>query len=440
MRVYLAILILQFLSNNLFAQSNILIDSLPKFKAEADEIQKRTSIFKNSLSRISNNKSINSSYNPNLLYFTSAINNDQDYKTKIVAFDRNYSIYRGINVLTNLNGKLEVINFDLYGDSTKSIQFLTLLTTLSTQKLFFALIVEPPFQLLSEVDKQNVRNLGFNELANLNNGETYISYYQRGFIKENISSNSLELIFSNELSNIVEPQNNIDKNSIDKSRFIAHAGGAIDGFIYTNSIDALDLSYSKGFRQFELDIVQTSDSVFVASHDWGHWAFQTGFQGILPPTKAEYNSHLIYGKYRPIDMDAINTWFAAHPDAILISDKVNEPIRFSNQFVDKNRLMMELFTLDAVEEGLSCGILSAMPSESVIDEIGGNIELLDSLGVKHIALSRNRIIGNEDWFENVKSKNIKIYAYNVFDAYIEVANNMRYVYGIYADVWDKLKK
>ena len=49
-------------------------------------------------------------------------------------------------------------------------------------------------------------------------------------------------------------------------------------------------------------------------------------------------------------------------------------------------------------------------------------------------------MGNEDWFESVKAKNIKIYAYNVFDTNIEVNNNMRYVYGIYADVWNKLKK
>ena len=439
MRSYISILLFLLLTIKLLAQKKIVLDSLPKFQLEEKEIQKEIEKYKNTQSRLYNNTRVGS-YDSAYFYFTSAINNDPIYKTQIVVFERQYTVKRGINILTNINGKLDVINYDLYGDSTKAEQFLSLLTTLCNQKLFFALIVEPPFQVLLDTDRLRVKNLGFKELSNLNNGETYVSYNQRGFINEFISGISLDLVFSNELSNIVEPQKYIDENSKDKSRFNAHAGGEIDGFIYTNSIDALDLSYSKGFRQFELDIVQTSDSVYVASHDWGHWAFQTGFLGSLPPSLAEYNSYLIYGKYRPVDMHAINSWFATHPDAILVSDKVNEPTRFANQFVDKSRLMMELFTLDAVKEGLKCGILSAMSSESVINEIDGNINLLDSLGVKHIAVSRNRILGNEDWFDDVKAKGIKSFVYNVGDSTTEVTNSMRYIFGIYADIWNNLKK
>lgn len=50
----------------------------------------------------------------------------------------------------------------------------------------------------------------------------------------------------------------------------------------------------------------------------------------------------------PLDMTAINDWFKAHPDAILVTDKVNEPRKFAGQFIDKKRLMMELFDVNSV--------------------------------------------------------------------------------------------
>ena len=49
-------------------------------------------------------------------------------------------------------------------------------------------------------------------------------------------------------------------------RFIAHAGGRIEGMNYTNSLEALNNSYKNGFRLFELDIIETSDGEFVAAH------------------------------------------------------------------------------------------------------------------------------------------------------------------------------
>jgi glycerophosphoryl diester phosphodiesterase len=251
---------------------------------------------------------------------------------------------------------------------------------------------------------------------------------------------SFSINLLDEYGRIIQPQKMIEKTSKEVPRFIAHAGGEIEGYIYTNSLEAMNLSYSNGSRLFELDICETSDSVFVATHDWDTWQLQTNFQGILPPTLAEYNSYKIFGKFSPIDMNAINSWFQSHPDAILVSDKVNEPKRFSDVFIDKSRLMMELFSLDAVKEGLTCGILSAMPSENVIYEINADIDLLANLGVKNIAVSRWLIEQSIEWFKALKLKNIEPYIYHVFDASLEVSNNMRHIYGLYADKWELLNK
>jgi len=49
---------------------------------------------------------------------------------------------------------------------------------------------------------------------------------------------------------------------------IAHAGGRFQNMDYTNSLDALNFNYGKGFRFFELDFLFTRDENLVLFHDW----------------------------------------------------------------------------------------------------------------------------------------------------------------------------
>ena len=40
-----------------------------------------------------------------------------------------------------------------------------------------------------------------------------------------------------------------------KDTFIAHAGGSIDNYVYTNSLESLQKNYNLGARYFELDLL-----------------------------------------------------------------------------------------------------------------------------------------------------------------------------------------
>jgi len=226
------------------------------------------------------------------------------------------------------------------------------------------------------------------------------------------------------------------------NRFIAHAGGKIEGYTYTNSLEALNLSYKIGFRLFELDIIKTADSVYVAAHEWEHWQEMTGYKGEIPPNRATFKQQQILEKYTPLDIDDINDWFKDHPDAILVTDKINSPSDFSKLFIDKNRLMMELFTLDAVKEAVDANIKSAMPSWSVVSEIKGNkVQTLVDLGVTDIAASRRVIKYNIPLIKSFTKAGIKIYVFHVNhdkgkdEAYV-VRFDMDYIYGLYADEFD----
>jgi lipoteichoic acid synthase len=224
------------------------------------------------------------------------------------------------------------------------------------------------------------------------------------------------------------------ENRYQKNRYIAHAGGAIDGQRYTNSLEALNNSYKIGFKFFELDIIETSDNIYVAEHDWGRWKKNNGYEGSMPPTREIFKSQKINGKYTPIDIYDINEWFREYSDAVLVTDKINRPLDFSNKFVDKTRLMMELFTLEAVKEGVRANIRSSMPNWRVLSEIGGvNIEVLKNLGVKNIVLNRSIIRKAITRLSNLKEHNIKVFAYGVRDSEKFLCNELKYVYGLYAD-------
>ncbi|NQY05457.1 MAG: sulfatase-like hydrolase/transferase [Flavobacteriaceae bacterium] len=274
----------------------------------------------------------------------------------------------------------------------------------------------------------------------------YISGDKNQFIKKNILK--LSEINTNGLLRLGEKPIKLPESSDyysdykkDVNRYIAHAGGQIQGENYTNSKEALDDSYNKGFRLFELDIIQTSDGAFVAAHDWKLWVKITGYTGELPPSREEFLKYQLHETFTSMDMEAINQWFQAHPDAVLVTDKVNDPKAFSEVFIDKNRLIMELFDEEAVEAGLAAEI-QAMPSQKVIQNYSEEaIKALKGKGVDYVAISRTFIAENKELLKQLKENGIKVYAYHVnFEEGKDEEYMTRYemdpIYGIYADDWD----
>jgi lipoteichoic acid synthase len=236
--------------------------------------------------------------------------------------------------------------------------------------------------------------------------------------------------------------NSFFDNTASTNRLIAHAGGEINGLRYTNSLEAMNYSYSNGFRLFELDILKTSDNHYVAVHDWESWSKKTNYKGPLIPDKETFKQYRIHGVYTPMDMDLINDWFKKHPDAILVTDKINEPSAFASKFIDKNRLMMELFTWDAVNEAIEIKIKSAIPTSSLLESIEGDkVSFLKRLGIKDIAIDRPSMKHQKHVIAMITHSGINTYAFNIHqegdvdEKYI-MCNEFEYFYGVYADQWD----
>ncbi len=85
------------------------------------------------------------------------------------------------------------------------------------------------------------------------------------FLIQEQTINRLELFFvqlqSSNAKGVKQPD-----TSISFSPYIAHAGGAINGLEYTNSLEAVQKSYNDGFRLIEVDLFLTSDNQLVLLH------------------------------------------------------------------------------------------------------------------------------------------------------------------------------
>jgi hypothetical protein len=350
-------------------------------------------------------------------------------------------ISRGVNLLTRKNGSYRVQTFDTHSDAERARILVEQLKTLKEQKQFHVLVVDVTVGKTLRPYQEQLQSLGFFKLPHLSIKEAYIAYADRGFVTENQAPRSLSISFPYHPRKKVRTDKQVEADARDPNRFIAHAGGKIQGEIYTNSLEALDQSYEQGFRLFELDIIKTKDGHFVAAHDWASWRRKTGYKLKVPTSLSDFKRYKIKGKFTPMDMEAINDWFSRHEDAILVTDKINQPKEFAEQFVDKNRLMMELFSLDAVEEGLEIGLKGTIPSMNVFTAIKGDkVAFLKDLGVEYLAVSIDLIYQNLPLFEALKANGIKTYIFHVNstpwkDEKHVVRQEMDYIYGLYADVW-----
>ena len=127
----------------------------------------------------------------------------------------------------------------------------------------------------------------------------------------------------------------------------AHAGGEIDGYVYTNSREALEKASAEGYRYIELDLQYTADSVLVAAHSWKDFNVATGFahKGDTAPTFADFKGRRLQGCYTPLSAAEINAFFEGDTTLVLVTDKISNPAVLAANFPSlKSRMVVEAFS------------------------------------------------------------------------------------------------
>lgn len=130
--------------------------------------------------------------------------------------------------------------------------------------------------------------------------------------------NTLHLTNSDEIANLLFSLKKPAPTIQVQLETVAHAGGQINGQIYTNSLAALNHNYEMGFRLFEIDFNWTKEG----NLNW----YDRHFKNAYGYTRKEAFSNSEFEAFRKsspiasIGMDELIEWVKTHPDARIITD------------------------------------------------------------------------------------------------------------------------
>ena len=157
-------------------------------------------------------------------------------------------------------------------------------------------------------------------------------------------------------------------------------------------------------------------------------------------------------KSNSLGVDQILDWFIRHPDAVLVTDKIDDALVIKKIFNKiKDNLIIELFTEKSINQALSNDFTKILISQKILWKNKYSIKYLNLLLSKKnvpygFAVSKHTIYENPSFFKTAKSLGFKIYVYNVneeFNNYIldsggteseVICNFHNYINGIYADI------
>lgn len=135
-------------------------------------------------------------------------------------------------------------------------------------------------------------------------------------------------------------------------RTIAHALGGLDGKNYLNSKESFIESYEKGCRLFEVDLVRTSDQVWVCRHSWNQSLGQWEEEGKKILTADEFLNAPIYGKYTPMSFRDLLILLKDYPDAFVLLDSKQYSIRNYSKTIEDYAEYLEIAAEADAKESL----------------------------------------------------------------------------------------
>lgn len=111
----------------------------------------------------------------------------------------------------------------------------------------------------------------------------------------------------------------ISLRPVDNSLFIAHGLGGIHGKAATNTLEAFEENYKRGFRYFEADFSLTQDGEIVAFHDQEERKIGLT-KKINQVSLKEFKSKKYLKTYTLLDVEDIFYLMEKYPDAYLVTD------------------------------------------------------------------------------------------------------------------------
>ncbi len=221
---------------------------------------------------------------------------------------------------------------------------------------------------------------------------------------------------------------------------IAHAGGGINGQNYSNSLEALDLNYAKGFRTFEIDFSWTADDELVCLHDWKkRFKKVFGIKTKQPLTLKSFQQLLDKTTgLHPCTLDTFSAWLMNHKDVKIITDVKHSNLKAIKKIIAQHpNLQPQLIPQFYQPEEYS--ILKHMGFDKLIwilYQYQGSLKSVDSHveSMDLLAISMRASQAKKKSIQKVQKKGVNIFVYtiNKEDKMNDLVNKYS-VRGIYTD-------
>ncbi len=202
---------------------------------------------------------------------------------------------------------------------------------------------------------------------------------------------------------------------------IAHASGGIDNLSYTNSIEALEHNYQRGFELFELDFLWTSDGHLICLHDWDQTpTWLLGYAEKNPLTLEQFNAFANDElNLTPCDMNRLNTWLEKRPNAFIVTDFKQDKFKgyetIYEQIIDAEYRVIPQFTqpedyatVKAI--GFRSLIWTLFSYEGSLDDL---IDEVQSMDLFAITMPPNK--AKSGWALAIKKLEIPTYVHTIND-------------------------
>ena len=148
------------------------------------------------------------------------------------------------------------------------------------------------------------------------------------------------LVFAALLSGCTHREPTVPADETMRQVYIAHAGGNINSYCYSNSLEAVRNTLAHGLDCMELDLCMTSDGQLVAWHDWD-------FEWDHVPEHDQFMARKIYDAFTPIDFLRIDSILRTNRRLSLVTDKISDPAIIDQWFSPyKERVWVECFSDD----------------------------------------------------------------------------------------------
>ena len=233
---------------------------------------------------------------------------------------------------------------------------------------------------------------------------------------------------------------NINTQKPSLERLVAHAGGEIYGITYSNSLEALNSSYTKNFKLFELDFEWTKDGYPVCLHDWDKMGKRMFLETPKQLTLKEFHDKQTFLDLTLIDLSQLEKWLLSHPGAYIITDVKNKNIALLDYICQnhnniKHRIIPQVYSTDEYVSANKLGYSSIIFSlyYNNIDNLT-LVKFCKTHNLFAITMSEQR--ANSELPNLLKSIGVPTYVHTINSVSIYEGLLEKGVYGIYTDCFE----